>query len=428
MSSINQSSSSSSNTVDKDLFNAYQCPFLFTSITDSEDEAMNKYKRRGRIYNSERISNDAKKDVAAPMKYTKTRDVGLQDFLIKQYAFINRNSINKYYDANLIENQPKKGVKIMPSIVEILEPMKKNTGYNYKSWVNKLHKYLYKTNLPFTSKGEFLVDDKKKVIKYLNDELDDKKRIDLLRVILLIMDKNIELGKQKWYNEKKDYMDMFKATTSNNKNWRLGGLCSSDEEVQKIIKQMTDDEKINWLPYDEIIELYEQNQDKLDSLQKVILGLELYLPGRSEKKTLKFLEPGQDINKDNYLFSSEDNNVIDRIVLNNYKTQDIYGQKLHEIPEKLVNILQEYSTDDEGDSKFNYGDSLFTPDTQKKYGVKFKAAMKKLTKKNIDMDLFRRIYISYLWKEPRSIEQMTKDSMFCCNDLQTQLDVYVRHY
>lgn len=172
------------------------------------------------------------------------------------------------------------------------------------------------------------------------------------------------------------YIHSFKLTTSKNKLSALivllKGLNTDNILIEKYsdeLKKMSDEynnfnklqtktetQSNNWIEYNELLavadDLLKQfnkivKQDKISSddykilIYTVMLHTHLYIPLRNDLSTIKR------ISEDDYIkngIQTDDNYIINnnKIIMNDYKTNKIYGQLIYKLPSKLSNLYTKY--------------------------------------------------------------------------------------
>lgn len=207
---------------------------------------------------------------------------------------------------------------------------------------------------------------------------------------------------------------------------KFEGLTVNDKLVSDLISPKSKVEKQQWFEYDDLLNEFFQDGDKLsEDVMQVILALYLYLPtGRTEYKTLKLIGENDTQNyNDNYLVI-DNNKVPKEIVVNDFKTKNKYislSRDLSDRPE-LSAILEDYINNE----SLNFGDYLFNGKERKNFHNLFQQSFLELVGKKITPKVMRKIYISNLWKEPRTAEQIVADSMDVLHSLQVEISQYVK--
>ena len=398
--------------IESEEFKNYECAWMFTVKGDDVNVIRMKYKRRQRLWHhiNKPITDKLKDEYDCNDKYSDNNPN--QMLLIKLHCFLNQDKDPHYENTAIVKKID------TPSIMDILKLGNKHTQYAYKCMINKIYVHLFNIKITDKTTPNFLIEKQNEVLNYLNELKTDELRINFLRPILIFIDYYIDNKiKIKEYTKiKKVYYNLIKISSSNHKNISLNNKTINNQFIYSQIKPMSKIEINNWVPFNDILNAFDEHKDKLTDVQKVILALQIYTPGRVEKRNLTILGDKK-LKKMNYV--DLDNNEI---IINNFKTSSIYGTYKQMMNKKLRDIINEYI------EKYNIkrGDLLFTPTQTKQYPTLLKTGLKIITNKNIDYNMLRRIYVSHLWEHPRSIEQMTADSMKLGHTIETQIKEYLR--
>jgi len=261
----------------------------------------------------------------------------------------------------------------------------------YEATLNAISKALGHTSIP---KNIEWLEDYNKVMDVLNlsNSLHTKKN--KLNVIILWM--RLHNGKEKIIN--KYYDDMMK----------IGSQINS----QYMTNEKTDKQNKNWMEKDEILELLNKLKMKIPKeietynelkiwLRWFLLHFHMKYPIRNDLADCQIWESDDNINFDqldkNFIILFKSKPAI--LILNNYKTNSTYGQKMINLDKDTTKILKQYY---KTIIKFS-GDHWIVPDrngdniTRNAYTKRFNEIFKD-TGKNISSSMIRHFVVSEVFQ------------------------------
>lgn len=242
------------------------------------------------------------------------------------------------------------------------------------------------------------------------------------------------------YNETMKYINSFKLTTAKNKLSALVVLLKAlnadnilIEKYSDELKKMSDEynnfiktqtktqtQTDNWIEYNDLVnianDLIKQfnkivKKDKISNdeykilVYTVMLNTHLHIPLRNDLSTIKR------ISEDEYIkngLKTDDNYIINnnKIIMNDYKTNKLYGQLIFKLPAKLVNLYNKYF-------KFNNSEHLITSVKDRKSSITRNTYTKYFNSlfslyyplKKISSSMIRHIIISERLKNTPTLEQ-----------------------
>ena len=249
------------------------------------------------------------------------------------------------------------------------------------------------------------------------------------------------------YNETMKYINSFKLTTAKNKLSALIVLLKAldvnniligkySDELKKMsdayndfnkLQTKTETQSDNWIEYDELLTVADDllkkfnkivKQDKISNdeykilVYTVMLHTHLYIPLRNDLSTVKR------ITEDDYIkngINTDANYIINnnKIIMNDYKTNRIYGQLIYKLSTKLSNIYTKYF-------KFNKSPYLITsikdrksPITRNTYTKYFNSLFSLYYPlKKISSSMLRHIIASHDLKNRLTIKQQNEEENY----------------
>lgn len=246
------------------------------------------------------------------------------------------------------------------------------------------------------------------------------------------------------YDNTMNYIKSFKLTTAKNKLSSIVVLLKAINENDILINKYSDELKkmsdeynnfnklqtktetqdLNWIEYDELQTVADDllkkfnkivKQDKITNddykilVYTVMLHTHLYIPLRNDLSTIK------KISEDDYIqngINTDHNYIINnnKIIMNDYKTNKIYGQLIYKLPSKLSNIYSKYF-------KFNNSPYLITsikdrksPITRNTYTKYFNSLFSLYYPlKKISSSMLRHIIASHDLKNRPTIKQQNEE-------------------
>jgi len=190
-----------------------------------------------------------------------------------------------------------------------------------------------------------------KIISFLKDKYNPKQRKTLLASLVVFLDKDHE------------------TTCNKLRAMMLKDIKTADKEDEERIGQMSEDEKKEWMSYDELKKKYLELEKEIKPLWKVqtlnknqLLRLQLYTilsliygKGLSPRRSLDIV----DLKYKNY--NANEDNYYDKkrkmLIYNNYKTKNTYGKQEIPVPTALVKILNDWITISNNESDFVFRDT-----------------------------------------------------------------------
>lgn len=248
------------------------------------------------------------------------------------------------------------------------------------------------------------------------------------------------------YNGTMKYINSFKLTTGKNKLSSLVVLLKAlnvnnilIEKYSDELKRMSDEynnfnklqtktktQTDNWIEYDDLLNVADDllkqfnkivKQDKITNdeykilVYTVMIHTHLYIPLRNDLSTVKR------ISEDDYIkngINTDDNYIINhnKIIMNDYKTNKIYGQLIYKLPVKLSNLYNKYF-------KFNKSPYLITsvkdrksPITRNTYTKYFNSLFSLYYPlKKISSSMIRHIIASHDLKNRLTIKQQNEEEI-----------------
>lgn len=193
----------------------------------------------------------------------------------------------------------------------------------------------------------------------------------------------------------------------------LSSIIRSKNEENKT----TEKEKLSWLDTKEInkiinqyikeIKKFENDTNPSPYQRKLVKKFLLFLFFSG-----KYIQPRrlQDYAYLMWNFDGTDNfNYIEnnKIIFNKYKTSSTYGQQVIALPKQLIKYINLHR-------KFNYNDSnskfMFSTTPQPLTAVSINLFLSEIAGKQINSNIFRKIYISNLFKGRKSLKQIKEET------------------
>jgi len=193
----------------------------------------------------------------------------------------------------------------------------------------------------------------------------------------------------------------------------LSSIIRSKNEENKT----TEKEKLSWLDTKEInkiinqhikeIKKFENDTNPTPYQRKLVKKFLLFLFFSG-----KYIQPRrlQDYAYLMWNFDGTDNfNYIEnnKIIFNKYKTSSTYGQQIITLPKQLIKYINLHR-------KFNYNDSnskfMFSTTPQPLTAVSINLFLSEIAGKQINSNIFRKIYISNLFKGRKSLKQIKEET------------------
>lgn len=217
----------------------------------------------------------------------------------------------------------------------------------------------------------------------------------------------------------KPYAESSKLCFMNALQWKLRENGVINKELSESIKQkisiynkqnsvkdnkFLENQKKNYIEWPGIIEVYKEveklkNNSQSDHLNYVILSLYINNDG-CVRRVLDFTEmhiieevTPEILNDKNYYVRKSKQQIY-----NIYKTKKQYGTQIFDVPQLLVDILEEYI------NKYNVKGSLLNM-SKDNLKARIKNIFLKYTNKNVGIGIFRHSYISYHIKDNLTSEQ-----------------------
>lgn len=193
----------------------------------------------------------------------------------------------------------------------------------------------------------------------------------------------------------------------------LSSIIRSKNEENKT----TEKEKLSWLDTKEINKIINQHIKEIKKFEndtnpspyqrKLVKKFLLFLFFSG-----KYIQPRrlQDYAYLMWNFDGTDNfNYIEnnKIIFNKYKTSSTYGQQIITLPKQLIKYINLHR-------KFNYNDSnskfMFSTTPQPLTAVSINLFLSDIAGKQINSNIFRKIYISNLFKGRKSLKQIKEET------------------
>jgi len=207
----------------------------------------------------------------------------------------------------------------------------------------------------------------------------------------------------------------------------LTSMIRSENEKNKT----TEKEKLSWLDSKEINKIINQHVKEIrkfeDSVhptpyqkrlvKKVLLFMFFsgrYIPPRRVMDYSLLLWDKDDSNNYNYI----DGN---KIVFNRYKTTATYGQQIITLPKQLLKYINLHR-------KFNYSDSkskyMFSSTEHPLAAISINSFLSDIIGKQINSNVFRKIYISDLFKSRKSLKEIKEQTALMATSSGVALESY----
>ena len=170
-------------------------------------------------------------------------------------------------------------------------------------------------------------------------------------------------------------------------------LKKSKTEIRDNMKN--EKQKDNWLNYNNVVELYKKNKDKLNDNDRLLMQFVIQFPRRLDWRLMKLYKSGKKNPNFNYLNINRFG-MPSSFQFFRSKSQD-YEETTKKIPNKLKNNIMSYVRDKElknGDLLFpNKSGGIYSPDSFSKHITKL---FQKITGKAINNNLYRHIVATNL--------------------------------
>jgi hypothetical protein len=214
-------------------------------------------------------------------------------------------------------------------------------------------------------------------------------------------------------------------------------LLQEVQNLSTIIKSLneenktTEKEKLSWLNKSEINKIINQHIKKIKEFEdsehpttyqkrlvkKVLLFM--FFSGR-------FIPPRRVMDYSLLLWDKEDSNnynYIDgnKIVFNKYKTFNTYGKQIITLPKQLLKYINLHK-------KFNYSDSkskyMFSSTAYPLAAISINSFLSDITGRTINSNVFRKIYISDLFKSRKSLKEIKEQTALMGTSSSVALESY----
>lgn len=182
------------------------------------------------------------------------------------------------------------------------------------------------------------------------------------------------------------------------------------EEIRKD-NALSDNEKKNYLTWTDVADVLENKtkKSKLTLFERAILSMYIYMPPRrvSDYQMMYIVDKSLSKNKNLGALSNTKNYLVcsvkptglqpESVIINKYKTDKLYGQYKHDLPDMTKDFLREYLRN----NSLKDGDVLFpnlTGNEEKEFSGVISAAFKKVYDRGPSVNLLRRSFITYSMK------------------------------
>jgi integrase len=212
-------------------------------------------------------------------------------------------------------------------------------------------------------------------------------------------------------------------------------MLKDDKQAEEDMKEqkMNDKQKEAMIPYEEVMSLYNKlekevnpllKMDKLDKNQfnrvqlYVLLSCLLLISPRRSTDYTEFKIRNIDKEKDNYM------TLIKRkpyFVFNKYKTAKKYKTQQVEIPKKLKTIIDRWTVINPSDYLL-----LNTRQTDKINATQLSNMLYSFFNKPISTTMLRHIYLSNIYKDVPSLQEMEKRAQDMGHSIKEQFETYVK--
>lgn len=193
----------------------------------------------------------------------------------------------------------------------------------------------------------------------------------------------------------------------------LTSILRSENEKNKT----TDKEKLSWLDSKQInkiindhikeIKKFEKNDSATPQQKKLVKKFLLFLffSGR-------YIQPRRLMDYAYLLWDYDSTNnynyiINNKIIFNKYKTASTYGQQIINLPKQLLKYIDLHR-------KFNFEDSnskyMFSTTPQPLTAVSINGFLSDIVGKHVNSNIFRKIYISNLFKGRKSLEEIKEQT------------------
>jgi len=185
-------------------------------------------------------------------------------------------------------------------------------------------------------------------------------------------------------------------------------LLSEELNKEQGDNKLTAEEVKNWVHIDVLTHLYKQVKDPR---AKALIALYTLIPPRRRGMAVSLTLANSKISKGNLNYLVVNKSLLpSKIILNNYKTSETYGQYIINLTGRTNKILRDILKNHIVENKIEYNKPVF-PNTKGDYmkpdnmSLEFKNIFKTLVNKDITFNLVRHIWISYFLSTPTTINE-----------------------
>ena len=254
-------------------------------------------------------------------------------------------------------------------------------------YIQKIKQIYKKANQTFTGSNIGLLLDEKKTMQLLIDNYKNPKD-HLWAVINVLRSFPTTESDVKYYSDKMgDYLKKNKVDIRDNKK--------------------NEKQKDNWISYNNVVELFKKNKDKLNDNDRLLMQFVIQFPRRLDWRLMKLHKSGKKNPNFNYLNVNR-YGMPSSFQFFRSKSQD-YEETTKKIPNKLKNNIMSYVRDKQiknNDLLFpNKSGAIHSPDSFSKHITKL---FEKITGKSINNNLYRHIVATNLSDKGYSMNQRSK--------------------
>jgi len=254
-------------------------------------------------------------------------------------------------------------------------------------YIQKIKQIYKKANQTFTGSNIGLLLDEKKTMQLLIDNYKNPKD-HLWAVINVLRSFPTTESDVKYYSDKMgDYLKKNKVDIRDNKK--------------------NEKQKDNWISYNNVVELFKKNKDKLNDNDRLLMQFVIQFPRRLDWRLMKLHKSGKKNPNFNYLNVNR-YGMPSSFQFFRSKSQD-YEETTKKIPNKLKNNIMTYLREKElknGDLLFpNKNGGIHSADSFSKHITKL---FEKITGKAINNNLYRHIVATNLSDKGYSMNQREK--------------------
>ena len=221
--------------------------------------------------------------------------------------------------------------------------------------------------------------------------------------------------------------DIFQIISDDNDN------LNKDAQKNRPKQFKTENQNVNWIDYKDLVKLYKEKKDEFNIQDQLLIAMYILMPPlRLDLHNVTiirglFVDENTKLPKginenDNYIqIYKKSGRPYSDMTINEFKTSKKYGIWKNRLPKPITDIIMKLPIDQTHLFMAKTGGPFASEDT---FGPYLKRVFKKLTNKNISVDLLRHIYITHARRGEISQDKKEQLAKLMCNSVFEQ-DNYI---